>query len=165
MRVLLLLGVLGLLAGCARFDETYKPDFLAEKRTQATRKGEIIQNLRPVVSVFATHLNDVDPVIYHNREFFFIEIFAQDASIFKNDMISYKLYGLRGVLTPMWEREISKDEFDDLLRTTNKYARGYLVAFAKLDYLSVQEAKLEMDFEGLGKIMFNFAYKVPVPKF
>ncbi|WP_104638055.1 hypothetical protein [Helicobacter bizzozeronii] len=165
MRILLLLGVL-LWVGCGEgFHQAYKPDFLAEKRTQATRKGEIIQNLRPVVSVFATHLNDVDPVLYHEREFFFVEVLSQDASIYENDLISYKLYGTRGALTPMWSREISKAEFDGVLYTTNRYARGYLVAFSKLDYLSVQEAKLEIDFEGLGTILLNFAYRVPVPMF
>ncbi|WP_281747147.1 hypothetical protein [Helicobacter suis] len=166
MRALFILGLLVFLAGCTnRIDTAYMPGFLAEKRTQATRKGEIIKNLRPVVSVFATHLNEVDPASYHQREFFFIEIFAQDSSVFENDVMTYKLYALKNSYTPMWVRPISKDEFDSIFYTTNKYAKAYLVAFPKLDYLSQEEAKLEMDLEGLGTITFNFAYSAPTLKF
>ncbi|MFC3848462.1 hypothetical protein ACFOPX_08075 [Helicobacter baculiformis] len=164
-RVFLCLLIFGLIGCKDNFIEAYKPDFLAEKRTQATRKGEIIVNLRPVVSVLATHLNDVDPVLYHAREFFFLEVFIQDGSYLDNEAISYQLYGLRGAETPAWVREVSKEEFDSVLYTTNKYARGFLIAFAKLDRASQEEAKLEMDIVGLGKIMFNFAYKVPAPAF
>ncbi|WP_199766205.1 hypothetical protein [Helicobacter salomonis] len=164
-RFLLSLLMLGLVACSDNFAEAYKPDFLAEKRTQATRKGEVIVNLRPVLSALATHLNDVDPVLYHAREFFFVEIFTEDQSFLDNDAISYKLYGLRGFETPAWVREISKDEFDSVLHTTNKYARGFLVAFDKLNHIAQEEAKLEMDIAGLGTITFNFAYKVPAPTF
>ncbi|WP_199763911.1 hypothetical protein [Helicobacter felis] len=164
-RVFLCLLVLGLVACSDSFIEAYKPDFLAEKRTQATRKGEVIVNLRPVVSALVTHLNDVDPVLYHAREFFFVEIFTEDQSFLDNDAISYKLYGLHGFETPAWVREIGKDEFDRVLYTTNKYARGFLVAFDKLNHIAQEEAKLEMDIVGLGKIMFNFAYRVPAPAF
>ncbi|WP_120946233.1 hypothetical protein [Helicobacter labacensis] len=166
-RVFLHLGVLLLgLIGCTdNFADAYKPDFLAEQRTQATRKGEIIVNLRPVLSALATHLNDVDPITYHSREFFFVEIFAQDSNYLDNDAISYQLYGIKRVETPAWVREISKEEFDSVLYTTNKYARGFLLAFDKLDRASEEEAKLQMDIEGLGTITFNFAYKVPAPAF
>ncbi|EHI43238.1 hypothetical protein OPAG_09336 [Rhodococcus opacus PD630] len=40
-----------------------------------------------------------------------------------------------------------------------------MLAFNKLDYLAVQEAKLELDAYSLGKIVFNFAYQVPLPQF
>ncbi|WP_163498443.1 hypothetical protein [Helicobacter suis] len=166
MRVLFILLLLFLASCTNRMDTAYMPGFLAEKRTQATRKGEIIKDLRPVVSVFATHLNEVDPVSYHQREFFFIEIFAQDSSVYENDVMTYKLYGLNNSsYTPIWVRPISKDEFDSIFYTTNKYAKAYLVAFPKLDRLSQEEAKLEMDLEGLGTITFNFAYSVPSLKF
>ncbi|WP_121021724.1 hypothetical protein [Helicobacter vulpis] len=164
-RVFLWLLVLGL-GGCTdNFADAYKPDFLAEQRTQATRKGEVIVNLRPVLSALATHLNDVDPVIYHAREFFFVEIFTEDQSLLDNDAISYTLYGLKRVETPAWVREVHKEEFDSVLHTTNKYARGFLLAFDKLNHAAQEEAKLEMDIVGLGKILFNFAYKVPAPAF
>ncbi|BDQ29518.1 hypothetical protein [Helicobacter ailurogastricus] len=165
MRCLFLVFCL-LFCGCAnRFDTAYIPDFLEEKRTQATRKGEIIKDLRPVVSVFITHLNDVDPVTYHQREFFFVEIFTQDQSIYNNGGIGYTLYGTHGPTTPMWVRPIDKDEFDKILRTTNKYSKAYLVAFKKLDYISEQDAKLDMEIDGLGEMHFNFATQVPIPKF
>ncbi|GAA8685237.1 hypothetical protein oki286_04560 [Helicobacter pylori] len=59
----------------------------------------------------------------------------------------------------------AKDEFDGILETTNRWSRAFLLAFEKLDYLAVQEAKLELDAYSLGKIVFNFAYQVPLPQF
>ncbi|WP_104690828.1 hypothetical protein [Helicobacter heilmannii] len=163
----LFLVFLVLFSGCEeRFDTAYMPNYIEEKRTQATRKGEIIKNLRPVASVFITHLNDVDPVTYHQREFFFVELFAQDKSVYKNGGISYVLYGSNNKeYTPMWVRPIDKDEYDKILYTTNKYARGYLLAFKKLDYISEQDAKMDMEIDGLGEMHFNFATQVPLPKF
>ncbi|BCZ18083.1 Putative lipoprotein [Helicobacter sp. NHP19-003] len=163
----LFLVFLVLLSGCKEhFDTTYMPDFIDEKRTQATRKGEIIKDLRPVVSVFITHLNDVDPVTYHQREFFFVELFAQDRSIYENGGISYTLYGVDNKeYTPMWVRPIDKDEFDKILHTTNRYTKAYLVAFEKLGYLAEQDAKITMQIDGLGEMHFNFATQVPIPKF
>ncbi|WP_104749356.1 hypothetical protein [Helicobacter cynogastricus] len=164
-KIFLSLLLLGLAACSDSFTGAYKPDFLAEKRTQATRKGEVIVNLRPVLNALATHLNDVDPIDYHAREFFFVEIFSEDQNYIDDDAISYKLYGLHGFETPAWVREISKEEFDRVLHTTNKYARGFLVAFDKLNHIAQEEAKLEMDIVGLGTITFNFAYRVPAPAF
>lgn len=165
MRWLFLLFCL-LFVGCEnRFDTAYMPDYTEEKRTQATRKGEIIKDLRPVVSVFITHLNDVDPITYHQREFFFVEIFTQDTRIYDNGGFNYTLQSTHGPLTPMWVRPIDKDEFDKILHTTSKYARGYLLAFEKLDYISEQDAKLTMEIDGLGEMHFNFATQVPIPKF
>ncbi|WP_120897639.1 S4 domain-containing protein [Helicobacter pylori] len=58
---------------------------------------------------------------------------------------------------------VSKPSF--ILETTNRWSRAFLLAFNKLDYLAVQEAKLELDAYSLGKIVFNFAYQVPLPQF
>ncbi|PAF52767.1 hypothetical protein [Helicobacter sp. 13S00477-4] len=142
--------------GCnSYYIDSYKPDIIAEKKIQASRKGQIIKNQKPVVIAVATHLNEVDDVVYGGREYFFVEIFSEDQSIFLNDMIDFTLFKK----PPIWVREIKKDEFDEILHSSNKWSKVYLIAFNKLDPLSSRNAKLIMEVYGLGKIVFDFAYQ------
>ncbi|WP_104761444.1 hypothetical protein [Helicobacter cetorum] len=147
-------------------EDTYTLDFVQEKKIQASRKGEITQNNVPIITAIATHLNDVDNGTYHYHEYFLVEIFTQNQEWLNNDYISYKLFGRKPIgIEPLWEREVDKEEFDGILETTNKWSRAFLLAFPKLDYLAVKEAKLELDAYNLGTIIFNFAYQVPLPQF
>ncbi|GAA7613717.1 hypothetical protein HpJP0108_02660 [Helicobacter pylori] len=147
-------------------EDTYTPDLILEKKIQASRKGEITQNNVPIITAIATHLNDVDSGAYYDHEYFLVEIFTQNNDWIDDGYISYELFGTKPIgKEPLWVREITKDEFDGILETTNRWSRAFLLAFDKLDYLAVQEAKLELDAYSLGKIVFNFAYQVPLPQF
>lgn len=120
----------------------------------------------PIITAIATHLNDVDSGTYYDHEYFLVEIFTQNNDWIDDGYISYELFGTKPTGSePLWVREITKDEFDGILETTNRWSRAFLIAFDKLDYLAVQEAKLELDAYNLGKIVFNFAYQVPLPQF
>lgn len=120
----------------------------------------------PIITAIATHLNDVDSGAYYDHEYFLVEIFTQNNDWIDDGYISYELFGTKPIgKEPLWVREITKDEFDGILETTNRWSRAFLLAFEKLDYLAVQEAKLELDAYSLGKIVFNFAYQVPLPQF
>ncbi|PAF42543.1 hypothetical protein [Helicobacter sp. 11S03491-1] len=142
--------------GCSSYyADTYKPDIIVEKKIQASRKGEIIVNQKPVVVAVATHLNEVDDVIYGGREYFFVEIFSEEQGIFLNGVISFRLFNK----PPIWSREIKKDEFDAILHPSNKWSKSFLIAFEKLDPLSSRSAKLVMEVYNLGKITFDFAYQ------
>ncbi|WP_104748871.1 hypothetical protein [Helicobacter cetorum] len=154
--------------GCvSNFNEdTYTLDLVLEKKIQASRKGEITKDNVPIITAIATHLNDVDNGTYYYHEYFLVEIFTQNSDYIDNDYISYELFGRKPTGSdPLWVREITKDEFDGILETTNKWSRAFLLAFPKLDYLAVKEAKLELNAYSLGAITFNFAYQVPLPQF
>ncbi|AFI06288.1 hypothetical protein [Helicobacter cetorum] len=165
--VFLLFVLLSYLGCVSNFNEdTYTLDLVLEKKTQASRKGEITQKSVPIITAIATHLNDVDSGTYYYHEYFLVEIFTQNQEWLDNDYISYKLFGKNPIGSePLWVREINKEEFDGILETTNKWSRAFLIAFDKLDYLAVKEAKLELDAYSLGTIIFNFAYQVPLPQF
>ncbi|WP_370690906.1 hypothetical protein [Helicobacter cappadocius] len=152
---LVLLGIFIFLGCTSYYEDTYKPDIIFEKKIQASRKGEILKHQKPVVVAVAIHLNEVDNVIYSGREYFFVEIFSENKEIFLNDMIEFTLFGK----SPIWSREITKDDFDEILHPSNKWSRNFLVAFDKLDPLASRDAKLVMKVYNLGKIVFNFAYE------
>lgn len=142
--------------GCTSYyEDTYKPDIIFEKRIQASRKGEIQKNQKPVIVAVATHLNEVDNVIYGGREYFFVEIFSENKMIFLNNMINFTLFGK----DPIWSREIRKDEFDEILHPSNKWSKSFLIAFDKLDPLASRDAKLVMKVYDFGEIVFDFAYE------
>ncbi|PAF53430.1 hypothetical protein BKH42_05755 [Helicobacter sp. 13S00482-2] len=142
--------------GCTSYyEDTYKPDIIFEKKIQASRKGEILKNKKPILVAVAIHLNEVDNVIYGGREYFFVEIFSENKGIFLNDMIEFTLFGK----TPIWSREITRDDFDEILHPSNKWSKTFLVAFEKLDPLASRDAKLMMKVYDLGQIVFDFAYQ------
>lgn len=143
-------------SGCTSYYiEIYKPDIVAERKIQASRKGEVLRNGKPEIIAIATHLNEVDEVVYGNREYFFVEVFSENKSVFLSGLITYKLFGK----SPIWVREIKKDEFDQILHPSNRWSRVFLVAFFKLDPLVSRETKLTMDLYGWGKIVFDFSYQ------
>ncbi|PAF48400.1 hypothetical protein BKH46_00355 [Helicobacter sp. 12S02634-8] len=145
-----------LLSGCVSYySGGYKPDVIVERKIQASRKGEIIKDEKPIVVAVATHLNEVDNVVYGGREYFFVEIFSERQDVFYHGMISFTLFGK----PPIWVREIKKDEYDEILSASNKWSRTFLVAFDVLDPLASRKAKLVMDIYDVGKITFNFAYQ------
>lgn len=156
IKIFLFFLSLWIFSGCASYyAQTYKPDILVEKKIQASRKGEILRDGKPEVIAIATHLNEVDEVIYNKREYFFIEVFSENKSIFLNGLITYDLFGNM----PLWVREIKKDEFDEILHPSNRWSRVFLIAFFKLDSLVSRDAKLTMDLYGWGKIIFDFSYQ------
>ncbi|PAF49932.1 hypothetical protein BKH41_01115 [Helicobacter sp. 12S02232-10] len=149
------LGILFFLGCTSYYTDSYKPDVIVEKKIQASRKGEIIKDQKPVVVAVATHLNEVDNVIYGNREYFFVEVFSERQDIFYDGVISFTLFKK----PPIWVREIKKDEYDTILSSSNKWSRSFLIAFNKLDSLASRKAKLVMDVYNFGKITFDFTYQ------
>lgn len=145
-----------LIYGCnSYYNISYKPDIVAEKKIQASRKAEIIKDNKPLVIAVAVHLNEVDDIVYGGREYFSVEIFSEDKNIFLNNMISFYLFGK----SPIWSREIKKDEYDEILQPSNKWSKLYLVAFDKLDPLDSRKAKLVIEVYHVGKMVFDFSYQ------
>ncbi|PAF44251.1 hypothetical protein [Helicobacter sp. 11S02596-1] len=145
-----------LLSGCTSYyADGYRPDVIAERKIQASRKGEIIKNHQPVLVAVATHLNEVDDVVYGNREYFFVEIFSERQDVFYRGVIHFSLFGK----PPIWVREIAPDEYDTILQSSNRWSRTFLIAFEKLAPLASRKAKLVMDVYDFGEITFDFTYQ------
>lgn len=139
--------------GCnSFFSNSYTLDVVAEKKVQASRKGEILKDQKVVLVATVMHLNDVSVVAYHGREYFFVEIYDEGQL---NGYIDYKLNGS----SPLWIREIQSDEFDEILKPNNKWSKCYLVAFKSVGKLELREMFLKMEVIGVGTMNFDFGFK------
>lgn len=174
MKFLLIFALL--FSGCGLYYNSYKPDFLLERKINQSRKSQIIKNGKTELVAVATYLNNVEPDIYNgDREYFYIEIFSElDIPLLEYMHFSLSGKAINNVIessdftssviknsdaTFLWIREIKKDENDKVLSLENKWSRGYLIAFDGLDYLQKKHMILSLDIDNVGSMKFNFAYK------
>lgn len=145
-----------LCGGCGFYGDSFKPEVLAEKKILASRKAEIIRNGRVEMIMIATYLNNVNPQIYHTREYFFLEVFSQNDAILPESMA----FGITDDAQFLWIREVEKDEFDEVINVSNRWSRGFLVAFDSIDEYSKRNLALNVAINALGEMRFDFAYQV-----
>ncbi|WP_104696781.1 MULTISPECIES: hypothetical protein [unclassified Helicobacter] len=140
--------------GCNSFfsNNTYALDIVGEKKVQASRKGEIVKDNKVLVVATVTHLNEVSALTYRGREYFFVEFYSEDDI---GNFVEYHLNKLK----PLWVREITKDEFDEVLKPNNKWSKCYLVAFDSIGGIGAREMILGMDVVGFGIMEFDFGFK------
>lgn len=144
------------LCGCGLYDESFKPSIKKERKINQSRKSEIIKDGKTQIIAIATHLNNVDSAIYFDsREFFFVEIFGEIPNL--RESLKFSLSDSAEFI---WMREIARDEMDEILVTNNKWSRGFLVAFEALEYQQQKNMKLFLEVENVGKMSFDFSYKV-----
>lgn len=142
--------------GCGFYDNSFKPQVLAEKKILSSRKAEIIQNNKVAIVVIATYLNNVNPDIYNTREYFFIEVFSElDIPLLES--MQFSIINNERFL---WIREVNKDEFDDVINVSNKWSRGFLIAFDNIDEYDKKNMKLNLIIDNVGEMNFDFTYEV-----
>ena len=147
------------LAGCgfnrAFYKASFKPEVLAEKKILASRKATIQKGDKPVMTLVATHLNAVDSRDYRHNEYFFLEIFSDEAfdeSYFVPRVSSGERF--------LWIREVEKGEDGVVLAVSNKWARGFLVAFEPVDEHARRNMRLIIEVETLGSAVFDYSFEV-----
>lgn len=142
--------------GCSFYSVSFKPEVLEEKKILSSRKSELISNNKVNMVVVVSYLNNVNPEIYNAREYFFIEVFSElDISF-----IDYSEFKIIDNAKFLWIREIPPSEFDDVLKVTNKWSRGFLIAFEEIDEQNKKNMELNIDVYNLGNMNFNFKYEV-----
>ncbi|CBG39828.1 hypothetical protein [Helicobacter mustelae] len=143
------------LEGCNTFfGQEDGVDILAEKKVQASRKAEIIENHKILMTMVVTYLNEVSELAYYNRKYFFVEIFQEDSSS-DAPLIDYFLNGQKS----LWVREIHEDEFDKILIPRNKWSKCFLVAFHDLNELESRDMVLKAEVSSMGTMTFDFSFK------
>ena len=144
-----------LLCGCnSFFSNSYGFDIITEKKMQSSRKSEIIRDNRVEITTIITHLNEISPITYNNREYFFVEVYGEEPSNYEG-MIDYMLNGEK----PLWIREVQSDEFDEILSPSNRWSKCYLLAFRAVGKLASRDLLLDMKVIGLGDMSFDFGFK------
>lgn len=142
--------------GCGFYDNSFKPQVLAEKKILSSRKAEIIQNNKVAIVVIATYLNNVNPDIYNTREYFFIEVFSE----LDIPLLESMQFSITNNERFLWIREVNKDEFDDVINVSNKWSRGFLIAFDNIDEYDKKNMKLNLIIDNVGEMNFDFTYEV-----
>ena len=145
-----------MLGGCGFYNDSFKPEVLAEKKILNSRKAEIIKDNKVAMVVIATYLNNVNSDIYNTREYFLIEVFSElDISL-----IDYMHFGITSDEQFLWIREIDRDEFEGIIDVSNRWSRLFLVAFSDINEYDKKNLKLDMEVDTLGSMSFDFTYKV-----
>lgn len=142
--------------GCGFYDNSFKPQVLAEKKILSSRKAEIIQNNKVAIVVIATYLNNVNPDIYNTREYFFIEVFSE----LDIPLLESMQFSITNNERFLWIREVNKDEFNDVINVSNKWSRGFLIAFDDIDEYDKKNMKLNLIIDNVGEMNFDFTYEV-----
>lgn len=142
--------------GCGFYDNSFKPQVLAEKKILSSRKAEIIQNNKVAIVVIATYLNNVNPDIYNTREYFFIEVFSE----LDIPLLESMEFSITNNERFLWIREVNKDEFDGVINVSNKWSRGFLIAFNDIDEYDKKNMKLNLLIDNVGEMNFDFTYEV-----
>lgn len=142
--------------GCGFYDNSFKPQVLAEKKILSSRKAEIIQNNKVAIVVIATYLNNVNPDIYNTREYFFIEVFSE----LDIPLLESMEFSITNNERFLWIREVNKDEFDGVINVSNKWSRGFLIAFNDIDEYDKKNMKLNLVIDNVGEMNFDFTYEV-----
>lgn len=142
--------------GCGFYNNSFKPQVLAEKKILSSRKAEIIQNNKVSIVVIATYLNNVNPDIYNTREYFFIEVFSE----LDIPLLESMEFSITNNERFLWIREVNKDEFDDVINVSNKWSRGFLIAFDDIDEYDKKNMKLNLIIDNVGEMNFDFTYEV-----
>ena len=154
MKLALLIFCL-LLSGCSYFNDSYKPSVLSDEKVLSSRKADIQVGRKIIVIGIVTYLNNVLPSIYKDGEYFFLELFSEvhiplafmDFSIINDSRIK-------------WVREVSIEDFDEVINVYNKWSRGYLISFDQIKYHDKKNIKLHIDIANIGSMDFDFTYKV-----
>lgn len=155
MKVILFLFCF-IFCGCGFYDNSFKPQVLAEKKILSSRKAEIIQNNKVAIVVIATYLNNVNPDIYNTREYFFIEVFSE----LDIPLLESMEFSITNNERFLWIREVNKDEFDGVINVSNKWSRGFLIAFNDIDEYDKKNMKLNLVIDNVGEMNFDFTYEV-----
>lgn len=142
--------------GCGFYNNSFKPQVLAEKKILSSRKAEIIQNNKVAIVVIATYLNNVNPDIYNTREYFFIEVFSE----LDIPLLESMQFSITNNERFLWIREVNKDEFDGVINVSNKWSRGFLIAFNDIDEYDKKNMKLNLVINNVGEMNFDFTYEV-----
>lgn len=145
-----------LFGGCGFYKDSFKPEVLAEKKILSSRKAEIIKDNKVSMVVIATYLNNVNPYIYNTREYFLIEVFSE----LDIPLIDYMHFSITNNEFFLWMREVNKDEFDNIINTSNKWSKLFLVAFSDIDEYDEKNLKLNMEVDNIGSMSFDFTYQV-----
>ena len=145
-----------LFGGCGFYKDSFKPEVLTEKKILSSRKAEIIRDNKVSMVVIATYLNNVNEEIYHTREYFLIEVFSE----LDIPLIHYMNFNITDNKSFLWIREVKKDEFDEIINTSNKWSKLFLVAFDGIDTHSKKHLRLNIDIDTLGSVNFDFTYQV-----
>lgn len=157
IRVTLFLLLAFFLQSCVTYFSDIKSyNIQAQKREQETRTALISQNDKIKFIVKLTRLNPLDSLFYKNREYFFLEVYSDDATFPIPDFLELKLRGIRS----LWIREVKRDEFDNLLYTQNRWSKGFLVAFNKIPAGSEKNIKVVLKIIGFNEVIFDFSYIV-----
>ncbi|SQB98653.1 hypothetical protein [Helicobacter fennelliae] len=184
MRFFLALLFAIFLSSCSNYlQQNLHPSVLEEKKIQATRKAEIINDNKVEILFLATYLNEIENSFYQNLEYFFVEIYtpnhepinlkrihfqlttnnANNNSIDSdNSIIDSAIAGTNAstkpFLEPLYIRQIKPNEYDSVLSPTNKWSSCYLVAFQKTNIIDTEKIGLNIIYDET-PLKFDFSIK------
>lgn len=151
----LLCGVLTLISCSSYFSNVEHLKTSIETLAQNSRVVLLVsKDDRLKIVARLTYLNEIDSGLYHDREYFFLEIFNDDDNVVLPDSMQITLLNKK----PLWMRPIQADELDESLVLENKLSSGYLIAFRKVSPFDQKNMKLELSITDFPTSIFDFSY-------
>ncbi|WP_202391495.1 hypothetical protein [Helicobacter saguini] len=128
-------------------DDTFKSQNVAQNEN----KGEKLK-----IAVRMTYLNPLDSSIFHNREYFFLEIFNDDEDVLLPDSMQVSMFGRK----PLWLRKVDKNELDSMLKLENTLSEGYLIAFRPAGPFEQKHIKVVLNIATFEPATFDFSFAI-----
>lgn len=108
------------------------------------------------IAMRMTYLNDIDSSLFHNREYFFLEIFNDDEDVVLPDSMQISMFNRK----PLWIRKVESSELDSILKLENSLAEGYLIAFRPVGPFEAKKIKVDMKIANFKDASFDFSYSI-----
>lgn len=123
----------------------FAPQTLEEKKIQATRSFQVIKDNQVQTMLFATFLNGIEKSFYPNLMYFFVEITDANHEKINLARFSFLLQDKKGQKhIPHYIKELSKNEFDEIISPLNRWSQCYLIAFEKSSQIDEKNVQLQV---------------------
>lgn len=140
--------------------------YFSKSATSQTPPQEVAQNSRVVllggednklkIAARMTYLNPLDSSIFHNREYFFLEIFNDDSDVLLPLSMQVSMFGRK----PLWLRKVDSDELDSMLKLENNLSEGYLIAFYPAGPFEQKHIKVVLNIATFEPATFDFSFAI-----
>lgn len=130
-----------------------------ERKVQASRKSQIIQDGQTTFMAIVSYLNEVDNIA-QKREVFLLELYEKSPNPNIQKKLTLTLHSGSLTQQSLFITYLKDSQYTEILRSKNSYNKLFIVEFPQISKKHREQMSVEISIKDVGEMHFDFGYPI-----